>query len=230
MSISPHVWSFNVTTGTPKDYIWGLYRVLTETAPSGWVHYWQVDTYFPSADINMADMTVSMIDDSAKKVRLEAVTIAGRDTIRVTTSDGTTINTETDTWTPHAFIDGYVDVAASLGTSRTFTHATYGAQTSGLGGHVVELPDALCFYVRGKGAQSGNWQFGFQAGNVLDYLGSESSSSGWGLLCGQPTLYAFAGAGTNWAISPWAPLSGSLGIAMSPAQAASRARGSYINL
>ena len=176
----PYTFQFNIATGTPSDYVYGIYRTIAKSVlPSGWSHYWEIESYTPSADINIAELVLRLIANNSKKIKFEVIEVEGRSTIKITTtSDG--LN-----YSPISFIDGYI--SSSISANREFNNEIYGASTSGTA-YVVELPDALCFYANGKGIYSNNWQFGFQAGMIFTDL--HYSKGVWGLMAGQPTFYS----------------------------------------
>lgn len=183
-----YAYDYNLqNSGALEDYLFAIHEFAAAS------QYWELDSVLTSggaADAtNITRITVQLISDPTKKVRFEPRVVLSRNTIAMWFSDGG--GTDYGFWSgetfgPIGFIDGFI--TATIGTGRTFQHATYGCQdtTGNKGATFVETSDMFSMFVYGKGAYAAHWQFGVQAGRIAEWV--FEGHSPWGIMAGNPAM------------------------------------------
>lgn len=187
---------FLLAAGTTQDYIHGIWK-WADTVST----YWEVDAVITSGgapdETNITRLTIQLVSDNNKKLRMEPITVLSRNTIVFWWSDGG--GTDWGEWSgeyfsPRGYIDGYI--TATLGAGRTFQHATYGCQDTigNKGMTIVETSDMFSAFIYGKGAYAAHWQFGIQAGRIWEW--AFEGIEPWGVVAGNPTMGSALSANT----------------------------------
>ena len=187
--------------GALEDYLYAIHQFAVAST------FWEVESVSPASpdETNITELRIRLISNNNIKLRFTPeVALFSRDTIRFYFTDGSSADwgdIPGESWSPPMFLDGYV-ANSTMGTDRGFNSATLGAQdtTGNKGCTFVETEDMCSMFVYGKGAFASNWQFSFQAGNLIDW--HIPGHKNWGAFGGNPCVLTSPATNATTRVSP----------------------------